>query len=218
MGGVMIKRILFFLFMVIFCGTVITSHAEIKEPIRFDFENGMEGWDIPDWAAEQKDCVGREVKVSDKVASTGHNSFEILGDFPGNLWTSVVVEYEQDMNLKGYKKISVDVFVPQGAGGAANSELFLARIILTVGSWWFVEMRKPITITRGKWNTITAQLEGLGDEELVFWKVREKEQSVSANIQDVKKIGVRVEYNSNPWQEGKAYNGPVYIDNVVISE
>jgi len=177
--------------------------------MKFDFEREMmHGWKIPEWAYEQGDHVATDLVISDKEASSGTHSLELMCDFPGDYWTAALIGYEHDMDLTGYSTVSADIYLPRKARG----DLYNARIILTVGDEWIImERRDPTPLDRGKWNTVTANIatnEG--------WRSIPREYNLLDYIQKVKKVSIRIEYNASEWQAGPSYEGPVYIDNIVI--
>jgi hypothetical protein len=177
--------------------------------MKFDFEtDSMRGWKIPDWAYEQGDHVARSLEISPKMASKGKNSLEMMCEFPGDYWTAALIDYENDLDLTGYKTISADIFVPKEAQG----DLYMARIILTVGDEWIImEMKDPVPLIQGKWITVTANI-----DRNEGWRTVPRGMNLLDYVKKVKKVAVRVEYNANPWQGGPPYSGPVYIDNIVI--
>jgi len=185
-----------------------------KEEIRFDFEEGTQGWKIPDWAYYQDDHRGKTSNISTERASSGEQSLEIMCDYPGKLWAAVLIEREKDMDLSGYESISVDVYLPR----KAPKGLFLGRVILTVGDgWWFTEQRVAEPLESGKWTTITIPLDtpDLTDRQ-ALWRGR-KEKRLYNNLNKIKKIAVRIEYDAAPpYRIGPKYDGPIYVDNVVI--
>lgn len=182
------------------------------EEYRYDFEDGDQGWKIPDWAFYQKDHKALTSEVSTDVASTGTHSYKVDCDFPGNVWTAALVEVEKDYDLYGYDSISVDVYIPRNA----PRDLMQARIILTVGDGWlFAEQRTPAPLTPGKWTTVTAKLESSEVPDSA-WKGR-GEKRLFNYIHKIKKIAVRAEYDASPpTRLGPRYNGPFYIDNLRI--
>jgi len=192
---------------------LIGSHpAAIAKPeYKFEFEKDKEGWEIPDWAVDQANHVGRSLEISEDKSKKGKNSLKLECEFPGDVWTAAVVEYQKDLDLRGFKSISAYIYLPRKAKG----DLYSARFILTVGPWYRIEMRTPIALTAGKWNKITCDLDA-GDSELAYWRSKKKEESVTANLYHVRKIDLRIEYNANPWQAGPPYKGPVYVDNIII--
>jgi len=180
--------------------------------ITFDFENDTQNWNIADWAGEQKDCVAKSLELSNEKVSKGANSLKIMCAFPGDKWTQVPLEFVRDMDLTGYKSISADIFLPK----QARSSLFQARIILTVGPWWFVEMKAPVPLRHGEWTTVTAKLDVSDLDEAGLWRVKDKSQGLLANINRVRKITVRIEYNASTKNADAPYKGPVYVDHIVI--
>jgi len=187
------------------------TNAPIEQitPIVWDFETGeTRGWDVPDWAFEQKDHVAQSVVVSTDVSSPkGGHSLAVMCDFPGDTWTAAVIEYGNDLDLTGYKTISADIYLPSKARG----DLYQARFILTVGPWWRVEQSQATFLKEGRWNKITMPL-----DSNTGWKVRIPARGIVENITQIRKIGIRIEYNANPRQGGPRYEGPVYVDNIII--
>ena len=185
-----------------------------EKEIRFDFEEGTQGWMIPDWAYYQDDHKGKTSNISTELASSGKQSLEVICDYPGKTWAAVLVEREKDMDLSGYGSISVDIYIPKGA----PKGLFLGRVVLTVGDgWWFTEQRVGIPLEVGKWTTIEVPLDSpeLTDQQ-AFWKGR-KEKRLYNNLNKIRKIAVRVEYDAAPpYRIGPKYDGPIYVDNMII--
>src|SRR3989338_4345469 len=206
----MIKK-LSFIIMVSLALAVSNCAAENPE-IRFGFEKGLDGWDIPEWALERPDYVGQSIEISPEHATKGENSLKLNCDFPGTAWRAVVVEHVEDINLRGYKRILVDVFIPSDA----PSEFLRGKIIVTAGPWWYIEMLDSVPLKRGDWTTITARLD-VGDKgEMRYWKCKTKEECLEAHLDQVKKLAVRIEYNASYDRTGRAYKGPVYIDNIIV--
>ncbi|MFH1783889.1 MAG: glycan-binding surface protein [bacterium] len=169
-----------------------------------DFEGSLEGWEIPHWTKLKTDHVGKSVSVSDKKASSGKSSLELLTDFPGDDWNGAVVEVMQFSDWAPYGRVSADVYLPENAPLGIN-----ARIILTVGEGWkWTEMKNLQRLEPGKWVTIMADLKAGS----VDWKGR---HGVDDSFRrDVRKVVVRFEAYG-----GRAvYNGPVYLDNIRLTE
>lgn len=213
----MVKFISYILIALFVALSVNIDISSAEDKIRFDFEGSLEKWKIPDWAYYQNDHKAISVELSDKMASSGENSLEMMCEFPGNKWIAALVEYNTDndttyLDLSGYKSISVDVYLPK----KAPRDLIQARIILTVGDGWhFTEMRYAVPLERGKWTTIKAKLDTPEDESSE-WKGR-KEKKLIYHQDKVKKIAVRIEYDAAPPHRiGSKYHGPIYIDNLVI--
>ncbi len=179
--------------------------------IQFDFENGIEGWEIPDWAAEQKDCVGLDYGVTTEKAFSGDRSMKVDTNFPGTAWTAAVIEYAKDIDLSGYSKIKARIYIPK----ESNNQQMFGRIILTAGPWFFIEMKEPIQLKTGSWTTIEAKLDVSRLGELSYWKCVDANTCLLDNLKKVKRIAVRVEYNAS-FQSGPPYKGPVYIDDITI--
>lgn len=183
-----------------------------EKGIGFDFENSTNDWIIPDWAYYQVDYKAETVEVSTEYFSNGKTSLKIMCDFPGDAWTSAIVNWEGEIDLKGYESISVDVYLPKGAPkGFLNG-----RIILTIGDgWYFTEMRSAVPLGIGKWTTIKAKLDS-EETEKSDWRGRGEKQ-LYKHITNIKKVAVRIEYDASPPDKiGPRYHGPVYIDNVII--
>lgn len=208
-------KFIFLMIAVIAC--VISLHqpfAFASGEICFDFEDGDEGWSIPDWALNQKDHKAISSEVSTDFAFSGTHSLKVMCDFPGTVWAAALVdkEFEKTVDLYGYHSISVDVYLPRNA----PKDLILARIILTVGDGWlFTEMRFPVMLQNGKWTTVSAKLESYEVPDPV-WKGK-GEKRLFLNIRKVRKVAVRIEYDiAPPHRLGPKYKGPIYIDNMVI--
>jgi hypothetical protein len=176
------------------------TSVQAEEEVLFDFENDVQGWEIPDWAYEKPDHVQKEINFSDKVASEGNGSLEIEVDFPGGRWTGAIIEIMQYFDWTDYNRIACDVYLPEGAPLGLKG-----KIILTVGdSWKWVEMSRSFGLKPGQWVTMSADLK----PGSIDWRRIEVNDAFR---QDVRKIDIRVESNNKP-----AYTGPIYIDNVRV--
>jgi hypothetical protein len=174
------------------------SNAE--EEVLFNFENGLQGWEIPDWAYEKPDHVQREINVSGDFASEGDQSLEIMCEFSGGRWTGAIVEIMQYFDWTDFSKIACDIYLPKGAPIGLKG-----KMILTVGdSWKWVEMSRSFPLKPGQWVTMTADL----SPGSIDWR---RVQVDDAFRQDVRKLDIRVESNNKP-----AYTGPIYIDNIRV--
>jgi len=185
------------------------------EPIKFMFESDTAGWEIPDWAESQKDCVGKFAQVS---SAFSHNksgkSLEIMANFPGNNWTQAIVEKKLDRDLTGYKEITAYVYAPKNA----PTGFLQARVILTVGSWYFVESKSVTPLNKGKWVKVSAKLDVDDKNQSTYWKYSTKKEGMGLveNIDRIRKVAIRVEYNASTKNYGSPYKGPVYIDDITI--
>lgn len=176
----------------------ICSYAE--ETVLFSFENGLEGWEIPDWAYEKPDHVQQELNKSDNFASNGNSSLEVVTEFPGGRWTGAITEIMQYFDWTDYSEIACDVYLPEGAPLGLKG-----KIILTVGDdWKWVEQSKSVKLKPGEWITLKANLK----PGSIDWRRVQPDDEFRA---DVRKIDIRIESNNKP-----AYSGPIYIDNVRV--
>jgi len=191
------KLTLIFALVTLFFGASIAGAEEV---ILFDFEKGLEGWEIPDWAYEKPDHVQREINPSKKQAKTGSQSLEIMTEFPGGRWTGAIVEIMQYFDWSDYKEIATDIYIPADAPSGLK-----AKMILTVGdAWKWVEMSREYNLIPGEWVTVKADLM----PGSIDWR---KIQVDDAFRTDVRKIDVRVVSNGKP-----AYTGPIYLDNIRV--
>jgi len=178
----------------------VTARAEDK--VLFSFEKDAQGWEIPEWAMEQEDHVAKSVEVSKDFAKNGSQSLKVASNFPGKVWTAALVEDFEYFDWTPYKAMTVDVYIPAEAPTGLK-----AKIILTVGeNWKWTEMARTVSLKPGEWVSVTANLLP-GSED---WK----KTVVDDNFRkDVRKVAVRVESNKQP-----VYNGPIYIDNMVLTK
>lgn len=174
-----------------------------REITLYTFEKDPQGWEIPDWATAKQDHVARSLSVSEFNASEGSYALELDTDFsalPG--WQGAYVERVVDVtDWSPFSFVSADVFLPNGAPRGLR-----AKIILTVGEdWKWTEMNRSIPLTPGEWTIVRVDL----TPESRAWR-RFIDDGFRA---DVKKMGIRIESN------GKVqYRGPIYIDNVKLSD
>lgn len=194
------KTLLALLLIGTFClwGTAVFA----EEIVIYGFEDGLEDWAIPDWAKAKEDCVAENIAVSEHQAVEGKRSMEVVSNFPGGKWTGAYVEtmiYVQDWSA--FSAMSVDVYLPENAPKGLGG-----RIIITVGEeWTWTEMNRTVPLIPGQWTTLKANLKpGSMD-----WKFFPDDKFRT----DVRKLGIRVESNKHP-----VYAGPIYIDNIKLSE
>ena len=185
----------------------VASQSPAAQPqatglVIFDFENGLQDWQIPDWAKESEDDVGRVLSTSEEFASHGKSSMQLLADFPGGKWTGGYVEVLMPVTDWGqFGTVSVDVYLPSSAPAGLEG-----RFILTVGEKWeWTEMNRALPLEPGKWTTITANLR----PGSLDWKFFPDDTF----RRDIRKLGVRTESNNKP-----VYSGPIYIDNIRLGQ
>ena len=173
-----------------------------REITLYGFEKDTEYWAIPDWSLEKQDYVTKSAEVSKDYAKEGSSSIKLTADFPGKTWKAALIELEEYLDWTPYKKISCDIYLPKDA-----PEGLKAKIVLTVGDEWrFTEMSRAVFLTPGKWNTMSASLIPGTDD----WKM----MVVDDNFRkDIRKMAIRIESNKGP-----VYSGPVYIDNIRVTE
>ena len=164
----------------------------------FDFEGSAQEWEIPDWAKESDDDVGRVLSTSEEVASHGKSALQLLADFPGGKWTGSYVEVLMRVtDWSPFGSITADVYLPASAPRGLQG-----RFILTIGEKWeWTEMNRALPLEPGKWTTITANLK----PGSLDWKFFPSD----AFRKDIRKVGFRVESDKRP-----VYSGPIYIDNI----
>ncbi len=166
----------------------------------YGFEKDFEGWAIPEWALEAPDHVARNISVSSDYAKEGKSSLKVDADFPGNMWTAAVVEVMEYFDFGRYREIACDIYLPKEAPPGLR-----AKIILTVGEGWkFTEMARAAILVPGEWTTVRASILP-GSED---WKATVVDDAFR---RDVRKIVVRIESNK------AVYKGPIYIDNIIVS-
>lgn len=183
----------------------VSAPVFAAENVLFGFEKNTESWEIPDWALEKEDHVGDSISVSNTCASEGKSSLEFRVDFPGPRpdpkWAGAYVEVQEYFDWTPYSSIAFDVYLPPEAPVGLK-----AKIILTVGdNWEWTEMSGLIPLEPGKWTTITANLKAGSTD----WR---RAAVTDAFRQDVRKLGIRIESNR------PAYKGPIYIDNIRLTE
>ena len=180
--------------------TFATWPCMAAEKVLYNFEKDAEGWEIPEWALEKQDYVGRAVERSGDAAKDGKGSLRLDCGFPGKVWAAGIVEVAESLNLADYGSISCDVYLPKDAPSGLE-----AMIILTVGeSWKWVEMSRGVFLVPGEWTTLTGGLL----PGVTSWR----RTIVDENFRkDIRKIDIRIESDKKP-----IYKGPVYIDNIRV--
>ncbi len=193
------KKILLALAVVSLLSSPAVLRAE-EATVLFGFEDGTQGWEIPDWAYEKPDHVQQGIEVSENFASEGTRSLEMIAEFPGGRWTGAIVEIMQFYDWTDYGTVACDIYLPEGA-----PEGLKGSIILTIGdNWKWVEMSRSYALRPGEWVTLAGNLK----PGSIDWR---RVQVDDAFRQDIRKIDIRVESNNKP-----AYAGPIYIDNVRV--
>lgn len=195
---------IFFIFLITaFVSFAIVGQSFSKEFLLYNFEKDPQGWEIPDWALEKKDHVAEGISISEFQASSGRYALELDVNFPNSAgWRGAYVERVIDItDWTPFNYLSVDISLPKNGPRGLR-----ARMILTVGDEWkWTEMNKSVTLTPGEWTVIKADL----TSNSLDWR-----RFVTDSFRsDVRKMGVRIESNGNI-----AYKGPIYIDNVKLSE
>lgn len=187
------------------CGLWVAAFAgtvDAAEIVIYGFEGTTEGWEIPSWAKGVGDYVSHDLQISTEVAQEGTSCLAVQTAFPGDRWTGAYVERMIEVTDWGaFGELAVSVSLPSDAPTGLEG-----RIILTVGSeWQWTEMNRALSLTPGAWTTIRANLK----PGSLDWKFFPDETF----RRDVRKVGVRIESNGRP-----AYMGPVFLDNVTLSE
>lgn len=183
----------------VFC---VSGNAFSADRVLFGFEEDAEGWEIPNWAFEQPDSyIGEEVISSNDFAIEGNSSLKLLADFRGGRWYGAITEVMEYFDWTPYKTLSCDIYLPKGAPKGLKT-----KIILTVGDKWrWTEMSRTYKLKPGEWNHLSVNLKP-GSEDWKKTKVDDKFRS------DIRKIAIRIESSQD------TYKGPIYIDNIVLSE
>ena len=197
----------FWIFIILFItlGTAVavSPPAHSAELILYNFERDPQGWEIPDWAYTKKEYVVKQIGVSEFQASEGKYALQIDTDFDGAPnWAGAYIERVIDVtDWSPFKYLSVDIYLPKDAPRGLR-----ARVILTVGEdWKWTETNKATLLTPGEWTIIKVDL----TPQSMNWR-RFIDDEFSS---DIRKLGIRVESN------GKiAFRGPVYVDNVKLSD
>jgi len=174
-----------------------------REITLYSFEKDPQGWEIPDWVLEKTDNAGKQIGVSEFHSSEGKYSLEIDTEFTGGpSWAAAYVECVVDVtDWSPFSYLSLDVFIPKDAPHGLR-----ARLVLAAGDkWLWTEMNKTVPLGPGEWTVIKADL----TSNSMAWR-----RFVDDTFRrDIRKIGIRIESN------GKiAYKGPVYIDNVKLTD
>ena len=196
-------KIFLILLITIACFTALPGASYSKEIVLYSFEKDPQGWEIPDWAIGKPDHVGRQISVSEFHASEGKYALEFEVEFSGSPhWEGAYVERLIDVtDWSPFNYLSVDIFLPKNAPQGLK-----VRVILTVSdNWKWVEGNKAYTLTPGEWTVLKLDL----TPNSMAWRKFIDDSFRS----DVKKLGIRIESN------GKiTYKGPIYIDNVKLSD
>ena len=91
--------------------------AKAEEVVLFDFEKGLEGWEIPDWAFEKPDHAQKDLEASKEFAKTGSQSLKMTVDFPGGRWTGGIIEIMQYFDWTAYN-VAPDLTITTPVDGA----------------------------------------------------------------------------------------------------
>ena len=180
---------------------VVSGSAFSADKVLFGFEEDAQGWEIPDWAYEQDDYVGEDIARSEDASKEGSASLALTVNFPGKTWRGAVVEVMEYFDWTPYSSISCDMYLPKNAPNGMK-----AKMVLTVSdSWKWTEMSRSYVLKPGEWTHISANLKPGSND----WKRTKPTDEFRA---DVRKIAIRIE-SSKP-----VYKGPIYIDNIILSE
>lgn len=176
--------------------------AFASEIVIYGFEDGTEGWLVPDWAKTSPDYVVREVGVSNTQAQEGASALELTTTFPGGRWTGAYVEREVEVkDWSQFGRLSVSVYLPAHAPTGLRG-----KIILTVGDQWqWTEMNRSLPLVPGAWTVLTVNLK----PSSMDWKFFPDDTFRKS----IDKIGIRIESDQSP-----AYSGSVFLDNVRLME
>ena len=174
-----------------------------REIVLYSFEKDPQGWEVPDWALSKKDHVVRQIGISEYQASSGKYSLEMDAEFSSDpSWAGAYVERLVEVtDWSPFNYLSFDVYLPKDAPQGLK-----ARVILTVGEEWkWTEMNKTVPLAPGEWTVVKVDL----TPNSMQWR----RFITDAFRSDIRKMGFRVESN------GKiAYKGPIYIDNVKLTD
>ena len=178
------------------------SSAWAAEIAIYGFEGGVEGWAVPDWAKLSNDYTLKGLGTSKAVAQEGTSSLELQADFPGGRWTGAYVERETEVrDWTQFRHLSVSFYVPPEAPTGLKG-----RIILTIGeAWQWTEMNRAVPLQPGVWTNIVVDLTPTS----MNWKLFVDESF----RKDIRKIGIRVESDTQP-----VYRGSIFVDNVCVAE
>ncbi|HNX91585.1 MAG TPA: hypothetical protein PKG81_07020 [Candidatus Omnitrophota bacterium] len=174
----------------------------LSEHTLYDFELTDNGWEIPLWERTKPDHVAHELEWVNYPSSKGNGSICLTAGFRTGRWTGALIEIAQYIDLSVYTGIATDIYLPPAAPKGLK-----AKFIFTVkDDWSFVEMSKGIPLAPGKWTVVYAGLEDTSRD----WKRTKVDNDFRA---DVRKMAIRIEANNGP-----AYSGPIYIDNIRVFE
>ena len=176
-----------------------TFHGKIVQTL-FSFEKSKQGWENPSWTLAKSDYVLRDLSIASHPSTEGKKSLELIADFPGRKWSCAYAEIFHDLDLDEYETIAADIFIP-----AAAPEGLKAKFILTVSdNWRYTEMARAVQLIPGKWITLTGDI----SSESFDWKRTKVDNTFK---QDIRKMGIRIEYSKPP-----PYSGAIYVDNVRV--
>ena len=203
MKSLKVCRIAFAVFAVFFVLAMAYQPSYATDVLLHSFEKDPDGWEIPDWALDKADQVAGQIALSEAQSSEGKASLEVMVDFhPDKGWEGAYVERVTDItDWSSSNYLSVDILLPKDSPRGLR-----ARIILTVGEdWKWTEMNKTIPLTPGEWTVVKVDITSASRS----WR-----RFITDDFRaDVRKLGIRIESNGKV-----SYKGPVYIDNVRLSD
>ena len=175
--------------------------ALATEVVIYGFEDGEDGWVIPDWAKASGDYVATALTVSRDYAVEGRCSLALQAQFPGQRWTGAYVERQvETTDWSPFERLLLNIYLPSGAPAGLKG-----KIILTVGDQWqWTEQNQAVPLEPGRWTTLSVDLK----PSSMDWKFF-LDDSFRRNI---RKLGIRIESDKGP-----AYSGPVFLDDVRLS-
>ncbi|KJJ85781.1 hypothetical protein OMAG_000335 [Candidatus Omnitrophus magneticus] len=182
--------------------TPVTKNSNATPPIIYNFNYGTDGWEIPSWEFDKDDHVAKTLKPVKDMPSVGKNSLELTADFQKDKWSCALIEISHYLNLSEYSQISGAIYLPYDSPKGLR-----AKFILTAGrNWNFIEMSHSMALVPGQWTNIKAGLLPT-DSDWKNYKMRKTLKS------DIRKIAIRIESNQTT-----SYAGPIYIDNIKITQ
>ena len=156
--------------------------------ILYDFEIDKEGWQL---STEEGNEGGLSVFRSAEKASQGQSSLQLNVQFPGGgQWKrSAIMKGLTNTDWSGYKEISFDVYLPEGAS-YFQIEVYSKSEMWIMTQW--PGSGAPVYLSPGQWNSITVPLDRLGD------------------VQAFREIGIMIGTSET------LFEGAVYIDRICV--
>jgi hypothetical protein len=173
----------------------------------YDFEQGTDGWTMPDWPDANKDEKGAiyHPESSQDFASSGTKALRVPLRFIAGKDAKGFVGVRPNADWSPFQQVRVAVYLPAGAPTGLHVGFYMMG-----GGWKWREAKQTIPLVPGQWTTLEAPL--VGKEATDLWNF--DATGLSQALQGIIDFGVRIEKTGS---DQTSYTGPVYLDTVEVA-